>query len=158
MRGGVSALSERERLVFVEHIARLEQRVEELERQPPKPRPVPPVVALPKPSRRRLVFGHSTRSGGGGLGRLTFQQALDAHTPGVTTQEVADAAGVTRPSVSRWRIANGLTALWVLPEEIPDCWRQAAPGSTIAPDPIKGEAEGSQRAGRPIRQASTAHT
>lgn len=148
MRRGVSqsALAARERMTFVEHIARLEQRLAEVERElARKPRPVPPVgtgQVTPEPEppptkRRKLVFKHSVYRPGSGLGSLTFDQALNAHAPNVTTREVAQAAGVTCPSVSRWRIANRLTSLWVLPEEIPDCWRSQPRRDTIDPDPME---------------------
>lgn len=122
---------ERERPTFIAHIARLEQRIADLERELATGKPVEPdqgagVVIEPEPERaprRRLIFNHSVRQAGSALGGLSFDQALNAHRPGVSTQEVAQAAGVTCPSVSRWRIANGLVSVWVLKGELPDDWR-----------------------------------
>lgn len=57
--------------------------------------------------------GHSTRHPSQGLGRLSYEDAMAIHTPGVSTRAVAQAAGVTEPSVSRWRKANGLVQAWV---------------------------------------------
>ena len=47
------------------------------------------------------------------LGRLSFDQALALHTPGVETQAVADAAGLHVASVSRWRYDVGLVPTWI---------------------------------------------
>lgn len=89
-----------ERAGFIAQIVRLERRIAELEAVSPG------AVA----ARGRA---HSIRKPGSALGALTFEEAVRAHRPRVTTLEIAAAAGVTCPSVSRWRAANGMVSAWV---------------------------------------------
>ncbi len=50
---------------------------------------------------------------GKGLGRLTYQEVVALHRPGITQRTVALAAGVDQSSVSRWRAANDFVQVYL---------------------------------------------
>jgi hypothetical protein len=64
----------------------------------------------------RLVLGMHRgrkRTTSGGVGSLTYDEALAMHCDGRSRDEVALAAGVSPETVGIWRRMHGLTRPWV---------------------------------------------
>ena len=66
------------------------------------------------PASPRRLYGGSRRVPGRGVGLLSYEQVAALHAPGATTETIAKACGVTQPTLSVWRQANGFLRHWVL--------------------------------------------
>lgn len=94
----------------------------------------------------RQPQGQGCRSPQSGLGLLSYAQVVELHERQVDQHQILAMAGVTRPSLSRWRKANGFIQAWVP--------RSQAGGST-SPLPLQDQVQGDQvlADGRDHRQA-----